>query len=774
VLETKVSGGEEGAPAQEGRNEKKESKQISSKRLCIQDENGKMFLLQIEAKEADELFGLKVEESCFDRKSAGEEEEEGERRRRRRKSKSAKELREDVEGYDPTTGEVLGPEGQPIGPGNGSVVIREINSEKDINQAWFTTKEDKSALSDKGLNWKQGTWSSQEIALLNSNISNYCALRGIEDPVEIIFDMSKDERKDFYRCVSRGLQRPLFSVYRRVIRMYDAKNHIGKYTEDEVEKLKLLREELGSDWAKIGAAMGRSAASVKDRCRLLKDDCKSGKWEEDEEQRLTDAVHEVTETEAGTSVTSNVPWSQVAAMVNTRSEKQCRTKWLNYLNWKQAGGNRDWTRRDEILLLTKIAKLGDVEESTIDWISMSDGWATVRSPQWLRTKWLTLRRTLPQYQMLTLSEACKMLLEDVSRCTTPASRVLNRNASSSRGDAAGAGVGATVRTTSSLLGNDFWGVGEDSNGAASTSDIVNGIATEPALPTLEASQGPSLIRPPTFSIHADLGSHLLIEGSGLHIPAGASLSGGGVVGGETLHLALGNGSETFHLSSADGIVSSTAIDVELPPTTAFPAFANVCINPVVEDGNDGARSELTSPARDSPISRDVILTADRDSRSPFLPPPPPPPDEVIVAPTSISARSTVVASEVDGRADGCLDEDAYIVTPSGHLIPFTASKLEPSSSSSSSSSQRHQMARHHLVVGNDLIGNELISDVAVVQEGAEYEVECVEDDFIQFGDSALISDSNFVVVDGAVTANRALNDGAVTATRDLTSTDGEG
>ena len=81
---------------------------------------------------------------------------------------------------------------------------------------------------------------------------------------------NSDERKDFYRCISRGLQRPLFSVYRRVIRMYDAKNHIGKYTDDEVERLKELREEFGSDWAKIGAAMGRSAASVKDRCRLIK------------------------------------------------------------------------------------------------------------------------------------------------------------------------------------------------------------------------------------------------------------------------------------------------------------------------------------------------------------------------------------------------------------------------------------------------------------------------------------------------------------------------
>ena len=61
---------------------------------------------------------------------------------------------------------------------------------------------------------------------------------GISDPTEIIFEMSKDERKHFYRAIARGLQRPLFSVYRRVVRMYDQKNHIGKYTPDEMVKLR--------------------------------------------------------------------------------------------------------------------------------------------------------------------------------------------------------------------------------------------------------------------------------------------------------------------------------------------------------------------------------------------------------------------------------------------------------------------------------------------------------------------------------------------------------
>jgi len=54
----------------------------------------------------------------------------------------------------------------------------------------------------------------------------------------------------------------------------------------------------------------------------------------------------------GESVFSGLSWAQVAEHVGTRSEKQCRTKWLNYLNWKQKGGS-EWTHNDDILLLAK-------------------------------------------------------------------------------------------------------------------------------------------------------------------------------------------------------------------------------------------------------------------------------------------------------------------------------------------------------------------------------------------------------------------------------------
>ncbi|XP_016074295.1 PREDICTED: cyclin-D-binding Myb-like transcription factor 1 isoform X4 [Miniopterus natalensis] len=266
-----------------------------------------------------------------------------------------------------------------------------------VSQAWFTTKEDKDSLTNKGHKWKQGMWSKEEIDILMNNIERYLKARGIKDATEIIFEMSKDERKDFYRTIAWGLNRPLFAVYRRVLRMYDDRNHVGKYTPEEIEKLKELRIKHGNDWATIGAALGRSASSVKDRCRLMKDTCNTGKWTEEEEKRLAEVVHELTSTEPGDIVTQGVSWAAVAERVGTRSEKQCRSKWLNYLNWKQSGGT-EWTKEDEINLILRIAELDVADENDINWDLLAEGWTSVRSPQWLRSKWWTIKRQIANHK----------------------------------------------------------------------------------------------------------------------------------------------------------------------------------------------------------------------------------------------------------------------------------------------------------------------------------------------------------------------------------------
>ncbi|XP_056605208.1 cyclin-D-binding Myb-like transcription factor 1 isoform X2 [Triplophysa dalaica] len=280
-----------------------------------------------------------------------------------------------------------------------SPVVKKTEDVSAVSQAWFTTKEDKDTLVNKGHKWKQGMWSKEEIDILMSNIERYVKNRGIQDPAEIIFEMPKEERKDFYRSIAWGLNRPLFAVYRRVLRMYDNRNHVGKYTDEEINKLKELREKHGNDWATIGAALGRSASSVKDRCRLMKDTCNTGKWTEEEERKLAEVVHELTGTEAGDVVTQGVSWATVAELVGTRSEKQCRSKWLNYLNWKQSGGT-EWSKENDINLVHRIAELEVEDENDINWDTLAGGWSSVRSPQWLRSKWWTIKRQVANHKEL--------------------------------------------------------------------------------------------------------------------------------------------------------------------------------------------------------------------------------------------------------------------------------------------------------------------------------------------------------------------------------------
>lgn len=77
-----------------------------------------------------------------------------------------------------------------------------------------------------------------------------------------------------------------------------------------------------------------------------------GKWSEEEEKRLAEVVYEMAGASPGSAVTVGVSWAMVANKVRTRSEKQCRSKWLNYLNWKHSGGT-EWMKEDDLRLVQR-------------------------------------------------------------------------------------------------------------------------------------------------------------------------------------------------------------------------------------------------------------------------------------------------------------------------------------------------------------------------------------------------------------------------------------
>ncbi|XP_065579717.1 cyclin-D-binding Myb-like transcription factor 1 isoform X2 [Artemia franciscana] len=261
----------------------------------------------------------------------------------------------------------------------------------------------------KAAGYKLGIWTVEEIDLLIKNVDMFCQENNIADPAEVIFKYKKDERKNFYKKVSQGINRPVQAVYKRLLRMYDETNNLGKYSDVEIEKLKSLRKIHGRNWQEIGKQLGRSPASIKDKCRNLETLC-SGKWTEDEENRLASAVHAVTGTELGSNVCVGIDWQSVAREVQTRSEFQCRAKWCMQLNWRNFGG-RQWTHLDDKNLVRKIAELNPANEIEIDWVMLAKDWDAARSAQWLRTKWRMIKHEYKNNGNLKIGEFCKYLLE---------------------------------------------------------------------------------------------------------------------------------------------------------------------------------------------------------------------------------------------------------------------------------------------------------------------------------------------------------------------------
>lgn len=58
--------------------------------------------------------------------------------------------------------------------------------------------------------------------------------------------------------------------------------------------------------------------------------------------------------------------------------------------------------------MSRIAELDVEDENDINWDILSGGWSSVRSPQWLRSKWWTIKRQVANHKELPFpSESSK-------------------------------------------------------------------------------------------------------------------------------------------------------------------------------------------------------------------------------------------------------------------------------------------------------------------------------------------------------------------------------
>lgn len=279
-----------------------------------------------------------------------------------------------------------------------------------IHETWKVSEEKIKELKEKGIKVKMGKWSLQELKLLQSNMDRFLLSHDLQDPDKLLFHSRVDKEEsrfwrsyartnDFYKELGKGILRPLNQIYKCAKRLWDPANYVGKYSDEEVKELRRLYAIHGRDWVTIGALLGRSRMSVnRKHSKLPATKGPSGRWTDDEIKQLKEAVYVVTNTAADQPVPfQGIYWPAVAQIVKTRNIEQCRRKWLERLCWMEEDKEKTWTKENELKLITRLYNSGVTEDCDVDWMELKSEFQNNYTPQWLRKKWLEIKRKAPDY-----------------------------------------------------------------------------------------------------------------------------------------------------------------------------------------------------------------------------------------------------------------------------------------------------------------------------------------------------------------------------------------
>jgi hypothetical protein len=244
---------------------------------------------------------------------------------------------------------------------------------------YFSKNESKLNL-EKKIIFKKGPFSRSEQILVDKALTKILDEEGISysncEGRKILSFERKELPRNFWKRVAVFVpSRTVESIYDHVRRRLSSKNYQGKWTQEDIFKLKELIDVHGQKWTKIGSSLNRLPGACYDKWRdALKsgDQRKKGKWTQEERCKLiqlitTQVGHEFIQ-EFNTD--KIIKWTLVADKIGSRSYLQCRNEWARFFS---PGSNIKLTFSDSYKLVQSIFLSEVSDETEIKWGQLIQG-----------------------------------------------------------------------------------------------------------------------------------------------------------------------------------------------------------------------------------------------------------------------------------------------------------------------------------------------------------------------------------------------------------------